>query len=304
MFPHFYTQIVTSRSAVEARNLTKDYGHGHGVFDLSLNIECGEIFGLIGPNGAGKSTFIKLLMDLIRPTGGQASILGLDTQKDSIQVKKTIGYLPGELVQFPGVTAQYIIELLMKLRGCDDFANMRYLSDRLSLDLTRKYQDLSHGNKQKVAIIQALVHQPDVLILDEPTLGLDPLIQREFRSIIREYSNQGKTVLLSSHVLSEVETLCGRIGLINEGRLVRVGTLEEFRKEKLHRFSVVFEGQSPDLVALQITGVEKLEVEEGILRVEVRGPVSDFLNAISQYNVIELDSSELSLEEVFFAEIG
>jgi ABC-2 type transport system ATP-binding protein len=300
----FYTDFVFSEKAVSATNLTKDYGHSHGVFDLNLHIDRGEIFGLIGPNGAGKSTFIKLLMDLIRPTGGSAQIFGLDTQRDSVAVKAFVGYLPGELVQFPGVTARYIIELLMKLRGSADYVYMNELAERLSLDLTRKYQDLSHGNKQKVAIIQSLVHKPDLLILDEPTLGLDPLVQREFRAIIRELSANGKTVMLSSHVLTEVESMCGRIGLIAGGRVSRVGTMAELRTEKIHRFSIVFEGKTPEFFEIHVAGVEKIEMDDGILRVEVRGPITEFLNVISRYKVVELDSSELSLEEVFFAAVG
>ena len=290
--------------AISATNLTKDYGNNHGIFDLNLTINRGEIFGLIGPNGAGKSTFIKLLMDLVRPTRGSATIFGLDCQSDSIAVKKLTGYLPGESVQFPGVTARYVIELLMRLRGAPDFAYMNELAERLSLDLSRKYQDLSHGNKQKVAIIQALVHKPDLLILDEPTMGLDPIVQREFKTIIRQISDQGRTVMLSSHVLSEVESMCGRIGLISDGRVLRVGTMSDLRTEKIHRFAIVIDGELPNILDIEAVGVQEIFFDEGILHVEVRGPVTEFLNVISKYKVVEIDSNELSLEEVFLAEVG
>lgn len=290
--------------AISATHLTKDFGNNHGIFDLNIEIYRGEIFGLIGPNGAGKSTFIKLLMDLVRPTRGTAKVFGLDCQKDSIAVKKLTGYLPGESVQFPGVTAKYVIELLMRLRGMSDFAYMYELAEQLSVDLSRKYQDLSHGNKQKVAIIQALVHKPDLLILDEPTMGLDPLVQREFRKIIREIADQGRTVMLSSHVLSEVESMCGRIGLISEGRVLRVGTMSDLRIEKIHRFSIVIDGEIPDVSEIRNVGVKEIVFEDGILHVGVRGPVTEFLNLISKYKVVELDSNEISLEEVFLAEVG
>lgn len=290
--------------AISATNLTKDYGKNHGIFDLNLKIDRGEIFGLIGPNGAGKSTFIKLLMDLVRPTRGSAKIFGLDCQSDSIAVKKLTGYLPGESVQFPGVTARYVIELLMRLRGAPDFAYMNELAERLSLDLSRKYQDLSHGNKQKVAIIQALVHKPDLLILDEPTMGLDPIVQREFKTIIRQISDQGRTVMLSSHVLSEVESMCGRIGLISEGRVLRVGTMSDLRTEKIHRFSIVIDGELPNILDIEAVGAQEIFFDGGILHVEVRGPVTEFLHVISKYKVMEIDSNELSLEEVFLAEVG
>ena len=290
--------------AISATHLTKDFGNNRGIFDLNIEIYRGEIFGLIGPNGAGKSTFIKLLMDLVRPTRGTAKVFGLDCQKDSIAVKKLTGYLPGESVQFPGVTAKYVIELLMRLRGTSDFAYMYELAEQLSVDLSRKYQDLSHGNKQKVAIIQALVHKPDLLILDEPTMGLDPLVQREFRKIIREIADQGRTVMLSSHVLSEVESMCGRIGLISEGRVLRVGTMSDLRTEKIHRFSIVIDGEIPDVSEIRNVGVEEIVFEDGVLHVGVRGPVTEFLNLISKYKVVELDSNEISLEEVFLAEVG
>src|SRR5665647_581710 len=186
--------------AVVCAGLTKDYGQGHGVFDLDLGIARGEVFGFIGPNGAGKTTAIRLLMDLIRPDRGAATLLGLDARRDSLAIKRRVGYLPGELPQFPGVSAGYVIGLLAGLRGGVEPERIRALADRLDLDLGRKFSDLSHGNKQKVGLVQAFMHEPDLLILDEPTLGLDPLMQREFRTLVEESVAAGATVLLSSHV--------------------------------------------------------------------------------------------------------
>ena len=190
-------QVPLDTNAVQCRGLTKDYGQGHGLFDLDLAIGRGEVFGFVGPNGAGKTTTIRLLMDLIRPDRGTASILGLDSRHDSRRIKQRVGYLPGELPAFPGVSAGYVVGLLAGLRGGVDPTRIAALAERLDLDLGRRYQSLSHGNKQKVHLVQAFMHAPEVLILDEPTLGLDPLMQREFRAMVAEAAAAGSTVLLS-----------------------------------------------------------------------------------------------------------
>ena len=284
-------------------NLAKDYGSGNGLFDLNLSIYQGEVFGLIGPNGAGKSTFIKLLMDLIRPTSGSAKIFGLDSRIDSLELKRVMGYLPGELMQFPSVTAGYILNLLLNLRGKKERNHLYSLADRLQLDLTRKYQDLSHGNKQKVGLVQAMMHQPKLLILDEPTLGLDPIVQREFRNIIKEYVASGNTVILSSHIMSEVETVCNRIGLINQGRVLKEGTMAELRSTLIHKVSVLFEGSLPEVAELEKAGAEAIEIDQNSLRFQIKGSVDSAVKALSRYNVLEFDSRELSLEEVFYSEV-
>ena len=219
----------TYGAAISSRGLTKDYGNGHGLFDLDLDVERGEVFGFIGANGAGKTTTMRLVMDLIRPDRGTVSVLGLDSRRDSLAIKRRVGYLPGELPQWPGVKAAHIIGLLAGLRGGVDPARITDLADRLQLDLSRRYADLSHGNKQKVGLIAAFMHAPELLILDEPTLGLDPLMQREVRDLVADSVAAGATCLLSSHVLAEVELACDRIGLIRDGRLLRVGSLTELR---------------------------------------------------------------------------
>ena len=210
-------------AAIVCSGLTKDYGQRHGIFDLDLVIDRGETFGFIGPNGAGKTTTIRLLMDLIRPTRGRAAVLGLDTARGSLAIKRRVGYLPGELAEFPGVTAGYVIGLLAGLRGGVDPDRISALAERFQIDLGRKYETLSHGNKQKVGLIQAFMHEPELLILDEPTNGPDPLMQREFHLLVQESVTRGATVFLSSHVLSEVELICDRIGLIRDGRLLGRG---------------------------------------------------------------------------------
>lgn len=288
---------------IACQNLTKDYGSNQGLFDCNLKVYQGEVFGLIGPNGAGKSTLIKLLMDLIRPSNGSATIFGFDTQQNSVALKKEIGYLPGELMQFPGVTAGYILNLLLNMRGIKDRSELLKIAERLQLDLTRKFQDLSHGNKQKVGIVQAFMHRPKLLILDEPTLGLDPLIQRELKVMIQERAAAGSTVILSSHVLSEVESYCTRIGLIDKGKIVKVGTLNELRTSRAHKITIVFDGNMPTKSQLEAAGATDIEINTNSIRFEIRGAINEILRILTDFRVIEFDSRELSLEEVFFTEV-
>jgi ABC-2 type transport system ATP-binding protein len=289
-------------AAITCTALTKDFGNSHGLFDLDLTVARGETFGFIGPNGAGKTTTIRLLMDLIHPDRGAATLLGMDARRDSLAIKRRVGYLPGELVQFPGVSAAYVIGLLAGLRGGVDPARIADLARRLDLDLGRRYEDLSHGNKQKVGLIQAFMHRPDLIILDEPTLGLDPLIQRVFRQLVQEAVAGGATVFLSSHVLSEVELICDRIGLIRDGRLHRVGSLNELRALRVHRVEAVFTGRLAAADLAQLPGVGNATVGDHHLSCAVQGSIAPLLPVLSAANVVELDSHELSLEEVFLGE--
>lgn len=291
-------------AAVECRGLTKDYGQGHGVFDLGLSIAAGEVFGFVGPNGAGKTTTIRLLMDLIRPNCGTASLLGLDSRRDSREIKRRVGYLPGELPQYPGVSAGYVIGLLAGLRGDVDSARIAALAQRLGLDLGQRYQALSHGNKQKVLLIQAFMHDPEVLILDEPTLGLDPLMQREFRTLVDEARGRGATVLLSSHVLGEVELICDRIGLIREGHLLRVGSMEQLRTVRAHRVEALVAQPGDPATLAGLPGVSEVVVEGRLASCTVHGDVGPLVDLLSAWDVLELDSRELSLEEVFLSEFS
>jgi len=270
---------------------------------LNVSISKGEVFGLIGPNGAGKSTFIKLLMDLINPSSGKARIFNLDTRKNSVELKKMIGYLPGELMQFPSVTAGYILNLLMNIRKINEHKYINELAERLQLDLTRKFQDLSHGNKQKVGLIQAFMHKPSLLILDEPTLGLDPIIQRELRNLVQESKESGATVILSSHILTEVESVCSRIGLINNGRVIKEGTMSELKKTRTHMVNAKLIGSLSSRDELEAVGVHNLKINGQDVSFEVHGEIDRALKVLAKYEVIELDSRELSLEEVFFSEV-
>src|SRR5665647_2310192 len=223
--------------AVVCAGLTKDYGQGRGVFDLDLTIRRGETFGFVGPNGAGKTTTIRLLMDLIRPDRGTATILGRDSRRDSLAIKRQVGFLPGELPQFPGVSAGYVIGLLAGLRGGVDPARVKALAERLQLDLGARYERLTHGNKQKVHLIQA-----------------------EFRGLVGEAAARGATVLLSSHLLAEVELICDRIGMIREGRLLRVGSIEELRTVRVHRVEAIVRDQRDVAELARIPGVTDAEI--------------------------------------------
>lgn len=290
--------------AIECQAVTKNYGSGRGVFDLDLVVNRGEVFGFIGSNGAGKTTTIRLLMDLIRPDRGTVRITGLDAHRDSLAVKRRVGYLPGELAQFPGVRASYVIGLLAGLRGGVNPERITALAKRFDIDLGRKYEELSHGNKQKVALIQAFMHEPELLILDEPTLGLDPLMQREFRTLVRESATAGTTVFLSSHVLSEVEQICDRVALISRGRLVQVGSLAELRAVRAHRIEARFEGELGADEVGSLPGVSEAAIDDHRFTCTVQGPIAPLLHRLDEAGVVELDSHEMTLEEVFFAHIG
>jgi ABC-2 type transport system ATP-binding protein len=290
------------KPVIDAINLTKDYGENRGLFNLNLSIFEGEIFGLIGPNGSGKSTFIRLIMDLIRPTSGSVDIFGASVTSHPRWVMDLIGYIPGELPRFPGLTGKYIIEELAGLRSHVDFNYVNELSEKLQLDLGVKFDELSHGNKQKVMLIQAFMHKPQLLVLDEPTLGLDPIIQREFMQLISDARDKGAAIVLSSHVLADVEKICDRIGLIFNGNLVKVGTLSELRESKVHDIEIVFSNNFDTSKLTDLANVQRVDQDGRTVRARIMGPISPILRILNQEEILELDSRELSLEEVFFSE--
>ncbi len=213
--------------AIRTSQLTKNYGAGRGLFDLDLQVSDQEVFGYLGPNGAGKTTTIRLLMGMIRPTSGSAYVFGLDCARDAVDVKRRVGYIPGDVPQFGSLTGSEVVAYLGGMRGGVDKTRVRTLCERFELDLGRRFREYSTGNKQKLAIVLAFMHRPDLLILDEPTSGLDPLNRQEFYTLLRETRDDGTTVFLSSHILSEVEHICDRVGIIRDGRLVHVAQLDE-----------------------------------------------------------------------------
>lgn len=294
----------TGHYAISTRKLTKNYGSARGIAELDLQVREGEIFGFLGPNGAGKTTTIRLLMNLIKPTGGRASLYGLDCQADSVEIKKFTGYLPGEFSLYPNLTGAQTLKYFASLRGGVKWPYISELAERLDLDLSRKFREYSHGNKQKVGIIQALMHQPRLLIVDEPTNGLDPLNQQEFYRLVRELRDRGSTVFMSSHIMSEVEGTCDRVGLIREGKLIRVGTMSELVDLKYHHLEISFEEPVPPEIFKALPGVERVETgqHDGIefIRCVVRQEdLGQIVKTIARYPVVDFVSQEPSLETIF-----
>jgi len=289
--------------AIRTLGLTKDYGLGRGLFDLDLHIAGPEVFGYLGPNGAGKTTTIRLLMGMIRPTGGQAYVFGLDAVREAVEVKRKVGYLPGDVPQFGSLRGSEIVAYLGGMRGGVDRKRVRSITERFALDLSRTFREYSSGNKQKLAILLAFMHKPELLILDEPTSSLDPLNQQEFYSLLKEARDDGATVFLSSHVLSEVQRVCDRVAIIRDGRLVRLAQLDELRRIQVHRVELTFADEEavPEAAIRAAEGVEDVKVAGRVLTCTVRGSVDPLLRAIRDARVVELVSTEPSLEEVFLS---
>ena len=288
-------------ASIETHQLTKSYGSKRGILDVSFQVEEGEVFGFLGPNGAGKTTTIRLLMGLLRADSGTARIAGLDVWQQSVEIKKQIGYLPGELSLDPGLTGGQILEYFGHLRGGVDQAYLKQLIQRLDLDPSRKFRQYSSGNKRKIGLIQAFMHHPRLLILDEPTNGLDPLNQQEFDRMVKEVRDEGRTVFLSSHILNEVEQTCTSVAIIREGRLVRVSGVAELKDIKRHEVTITFANATPAEAFKTLEGVERVEQLAGghTLRLTVSGELDGVVKAAAQYPVITLTSHEPSLEDIF-----
>jgi len=286
---------------IEVDSLTKRYGSKRGITNVSFRVEEGEIFGFLGPNGAGKTTTIRLLMALLRADTGTARIAGLDSWQQSVEVKRLIGYLPGELSLDPGLNGGQILEYFGHLRGGVDQAYLKQLIKRLDLDPSRKFRQYSSGNKRKVVLIQAFMHRPRLLILDEPTNGLDPLNQQEFGRMVKEVRDEGRTVFLSSHILSEVEQTCTRVGIIREGRLVRVGGVAELKDIKRYEITITFANAVPAEAFKTLSGVVQVETlaDGHTLRLTMQGEADAVIKAAAQYAVVTLTSHEPSLEDIF-----
>ena len=286
-------------TAIETKGLTKDYGASHGIFDLDLSIQEGEVFGYLGPNGAGKTTTIKLLMGMIHATRGSATIFGLDVDRDAVPLKHKIGYVPGELPQFGGWRGSEVVAYIAGLRGDLTDGEVEAVAKRLDLDLGRKYREYSHGNKQKLALLLAFAPRPALLILDEPTSGLDPLHQQEFYGLVRDARARGATILISSHVLSEVEHVCDRVGIVREGHLATVGQLDQLAGMRAHRIEIVFAGPPPVERIRAIPGFEQVAVEDHRVSGMFRGDFEPLLAALASSQVTKFESREPSLEEIF-----
>lgn len=288
-------------TVIETTRLTKSYGTNRGIIDLSFQVEEGEVFGFLGPNGAGKTTTIRTLLGLVRPTLGRATIGGLDCWAQSTQVKRLIGYLPGEFTLDPALTGAQIIAYLGHLRGGVDQAYVATLVQRLELDPSRKFREYSRGNKQKVGLVQAFMHRPRLLIFDEPTSGLDPLNQQEFYRMLAEVKVEGRTSFLSSHNLAEVEHTCGRVGIIRDGRLATVDAVHTLKDIQHHEVELTFAGPAMPEWFRAVSGVRSVAVNSsghGLL-LTVQGDLGAVVQAAAQHGATNLTTREPSLEEIF-----
>ena len=286
---------------IQTNQLTKGYGRSRGILAVTFAIEEGEVFGFLGPNGAGKTTTMRILMGLLHTNSGSATIGGLDCWKQSTQVKKLVGYLPGEFMFDSGLRGAQIIEYLSHLRGGVDQVYLRQLVERLGLDPSKRFHEYSHGNKQKLGLVQAFMHKPRLLILDEPTSGLDPLNQQEFYKMVAEVRADGRTVFLSSHILPEVEHTCDRVAIIREGRLVKIDHVSSLKE--IHRYDVeiAFAGPVPVEWFKNVAGVAKVAqgADERTLQLSVQGDLTEIIHIASQHNATNITTHEPTLEEVF-----
>jgi ABC-2 type transport system ATP-binding protein len=285
--------------AVRCQGLSKSFGTTRAVDGLDLEVRTGEVLGLLGPNGAGKTTTIRLLLDLIRPTSGSVEVFGLDVRRHSVEVRRRVGYLPSDL-SLPGrMTGAEVLRYLGDLRGGVDAGAAHALADRFEIDLDRRVAALSKGNRQKVGLIQAFQHHPDLYVLDEPTSGLDPLVQHAFRDLVREVVDAGATVLLSSHVLGEVQQLADRVAVIRQGRLVAVEAVDELHARAVRRIQVRFAGPADRDTFASLPGVADIAVDGPTLRCTLVGDADAFVKAAARHHVVSITSDEPDLEELF-----
>jgi ABC-2 type transport system ATP-binding protein len=289
---------------VVADNLTKSYGTRRGVVELTFSVAPGEVFGYLGPNGAGKTTTIRTLLDFLRPTTGRASVLGLDSHRDSVRIRARVGYLPGEFSLYDRMTGGEYLTYLANLRGGVPAGQIADLAERLDLELGVRIKTLSHGNRQKVGLVQAFMHRPELLVLDEPTQGLDPLIQQQFYELVAETRADGRTVFLSSHVMPEIERVCDRVGIIREGRLVAVEDIGDLRAKEIRTLEIHFASPIRPDAFEGIPGVHEAAVTGDVARITLGGTMDAVIKRAAAFEIVDLRSHELGLEEIFLAFYG
>ena len=292
----------TQDTPIATDGVSKAFGRHWALDGVKLTVEPGEVFGYLGPNGSGKTTTIRLIVGLARPTGGSVHVFGLDVARHRDEVQGRIGYLPGDFTAYPDLTGAEYLRFLARLRGDVDPRLIIGLTDRLDLDLSRRIGTLSHGNRQKVGIVQAMMHRPELLVLDEPTAGLDPIVQREFLDLIKEARDEGRTVLLSSHVLSEVEQVADRVAMIRDGRLLVVESVPDLKAWAVRRVDLTFEDQAPPRADLAATaGVRDVTVSGRTAHLTLEGSAADLLAKIGPLRVERIVTHEPDLEEIFLS---
>ena len=292
-------------AAITTEGLTKQYRGGITALDgLDLEVKTGEAFGFIGPNGAGKTTAIRLLMGMLRPTSGRGQVMGFDCRSEGIDVRRRVGYLPGDLRLDQRLTARQSLTWFARLRGERDMARAWELAERFDLPLDRPARELSKGNRQKVGLVQAFQHRPPVVILDEPTSGLDPILQQRFQELVVEMRDEGGTLFISSHVLSELEQTADRVAMLREGRLLAVENVERLRAAAPHRMTIRFAAPVPDDLFDGIEGVSAVEVDGSLVQLLARAPMDAAVKAAARYEIVDLHSAEPDLEELFLGMYG
>jgi ABC-2 type transport system ATP-binding protein len=290
---------MSDAPVVEADGLTKYYGTTRGIEDLTFQLLPGEVFGFLGPNGAGKSTTIRTMLDLIRPTRGRISVFGMDPRVDGPAVHARIGYVPGEFGLYERLTGGAYLDAFASFRGGVDPQRIDGLAERLDIDLGRRIAELSHGNKQKLGLIQAFMHEPDLLVLDEPTQGLDPLVQQTFFALIHEARVHGASVFLSSHVLPEVERVCDRVAIVRDGRLVSVSDIASLKASAMRRIELHFDRPVAAETFASLESVVGVEGHGDVLLLTIHGPVDEVIKEAARHTVVNIASHEPTLEEIF-----
>lgn len=295
-------RTATMEEAIRTENLTKFYGKIRGIENVSITVHPGEIFGFLGPNGAGKTTTIRLFLDLIRPTRGRAEIFGLETQKNSLKIKSRIGYIPGDLSLYDTMSGKKFLQFVSSLRAKEPVM-ADALCERFQVTVDRKIKEYSKGMKQKIGIVQAFMHDPELVIMDEPTLGLDPLMQREFYTFLKEEQEKGRTFFISSHILSEVEKVCDRVGIIREGNIVAIEDVETLKKKSGRLMEVTF---SNDITEedLDIPQISVVSIENRTVRFKVTGGMDDVIKHLSHFEIKDLVSRGVSVEDIFMHYYG
>jgi ABC-2 type transport system ATP-binding protein len=291
-------------NVIETHGLTVFYGRHRGIIDLDLAVKEGEVFGFLGPNGAGKTTAMRVLLDIIRPTQGKATVFGMDCQQQSVDIRRRAGYMPGELSFYGDMSGRRFLDMFSQLRGdTSDPSYRREICERLQFDPSRTIREYSSGNRRKLGLIMAFMHQPDLLIVDEPTLGLDPLVVQTVLRLLNEARDEGRTVFMSSHVLSEVQSVCDRVGIIREGRLVEVGEVDALTAQPFHRLRLVLREEPPE-DAFSYRGVaEKGRIDHEV-QLEVRQNLEAVLEEALSYGTTDIETHPATLEEVFLAYYG